>query len=287
MKEDADLDANIEDLNVSTRARNKAFQNRLDEIWSLTHTWESHLNIEKKEATETIMDMREDYQKQLNNLNSSLQNQIKRTFDKFDYEILAADGEHVKQIEDSFNMFVKEIVPENIEKHSGEVSRQLRRAYETFDIEKIKEEKRETKLVEKANRHLQLTAQRFEDENAMLNSSFYNIDDEIVQEEARSARQHLIRNEAAFKCIKLLNDTAKEEREKRTSEDIDLLDTIIDTQQLLQKTILTHFGTSTEGKEEVPSFDKLKARMARVGEMENDGEQHTDENDRKEVDSAT
>ncbi len=45
-------------------------------------------------------------------------------------------------IEKNLDYFIKETVPQTIEKQSGEVSRQLKRAYETFDIEKKKEEKR-------------------------------------------------------------------------------------------------------------------------------------------------
>jgi hypothetical protein len=37
---------------------------------------------------------------------------------------------------------------------------------------------RETKLVDKASKHIQNTAQRFDDENALMSSCFFNIEDE-------------------------------------------------------------------------------------------------------------
>jgi hypothetical protein len=52
--------------------------------------------------------------------------------------------------------------------------------------------------------------------------------------------------------------------EKRRVEDVDILDTIIETQGLLQKTILEHFGSDSQAKGfgEKPNFKKLESRMA-------------------------
>jgi len=48
----------------------------------------------------------------------------------------------VVNMEKELNIFVNEIVPANIERQSGEVSRRLKKQYEYFDIEKQKEMKR-------------------------------------------------------------------------------------------------------------------------------------------------
>lgn len=59
-----------------------------------------------------------------------------------DNEVIPSEVERLDDIDKSLDVFIKETVPAQIEKRSGEVSRQLRRAYETFDIEKQKEKKR-------------------------------------------------------------------------------------------------------------------------------------------------
>jgi hypothetical protein len=53
------------------------------------------------------------------------------------------------------------------------------------------------------------------------------------------------------------------ERKIRAVEDADLLDTVIETQQLLQQTVLMHFGASSENDNlpEPPKMDKLEQRM--------------------------
>ena len=69
-------------------------------------------------------------------------NELNSVFDKIDQEILPIESARVDTIDNNLDTFVRETVPSAIERQSGEVSRQLRRAYETFDIEKKKELKR-------------------------------------------------------------------------------------------------------------------------------------------------
>lgn len=127
---------------MGTKARNRAFQDRLDEVWHSTEGWEAKLKTEAKEAVETILNLRDDYQKHLDKLTVSLQNEINAIYDKFDLESIVKETHRIDIIEKEVDVFFKKVVPVTIEQQSGEVSRQLRRTYETFDIEKKKELKR-------------------------------------------------------------------------------------------------------------------------------------------------
>jgi hypothetical protein len=53
----------------------------------------------------------------------------------------------------------------------------------------------------------------------------------------------------------------------RAVEDADLLDTVIETQGLIQKTVIDNFGANAESGEALPEppikFDKLEERMSR------------------------
>jgi hypothetical protein len=51
----------------------------------------------------------------------------------------------------------------------------LKKEYEYFNIEQQKEAKREKKIIDNANRHMQHTAQKFTDEKALLSAAFYNL----------------------------------------------------------------------------------------------------------------
>ena len=168
----------------------------------------------------------------------------------------------VDVIEENKDYFVKETVPATIERQSGEVSRQLKKAYEAFDISKQKEMNREKKLVFKANSHIQYTAQRFEDENKIMTATFFNLEDDVIENERRSARIALHQWDKAIISVKELRDVNDKEKVMREIEDTDLLDTVIETQQLLQETILEHFGTMDETKEK--DFSKLNKRMAKI-----------------------
>lgn len=136
------LDGQISELDQGTRARNRAFQERLDEIWRSTAAFEAKLRTEAREAVETILNMKESYQSHIEKWNTDLQAEINGIFDRVDNELLPEQSARVDVIDASLDVFVKETVPAAIERQSGEVSRQLRRAYETFEIEKKKERKR-------------------------------------------------------------------------------------------------------------------------------------------------
>jgi alpha-acetolactate decarboxylase len=136
------LDGQILELDQGTKARNRAFQERLDEVWRSTAGFEAKLRTEAKEAVETILNMKENYQNHIDKWNLALQSEINGIFDKLDNELLPEQSARVDVIDSNLDVFVKDTVPAAIERQSGEVSRQLRRAYETFEIEKKKERKR-------------------------------------------------------------------------------------------------------------------------------------------------
>lgn len=97
---------------------------------------------------------------------------------------------------------------------------------------------REKKLVEKSSDHIQSTAQRFEDENALMSSSFFNLEDDIVNYEVHAARLYLLKNSTAIDRIVTLNDISTNEKATREAEDMEVLDTLIETQELLQQTVI-------------------------------------------------
>jgi hypothetical protein len=53
--------------------------------------------------------------------------------------------------------------------------------------------RREKKFILKTNEHIQTTAQKFVDEDALLASCFFNLEEDIVYNERRAARMHLRR----------------------------------------------------------------------------------------------
>jgi vacuolar-type H+-ATPase catalytic subunit A/Vma1 len=138
----------------------------------------------------------------------------------------------------------------------------------------------------RAAKHFQKTAQRFEDEDGFSSSTFFNLENDIISHERTSARMTLIRNARAIATVSDLMEISTTEAKARESEDIIVLDTVIETQHLLQETVcdchflkpyiyrsnrylflfmqvLMHFGTKAE---ETLTFDKLENRMAQIEE---------------------
>jgi len=263
------LDARQRELEQSTIERNRGFQDRLDEVWKSTMGYEGILKVEAKEAAESILDMKDKYSKVLVAFDVQLQDEIAAAFDKVDNELLPVQTKRRDVIEEGVDIFVNDTVPANIERQSGEVSRRLKKAYEAFDIEQQKERNRETKFVNNCNAYIQDTAQKFADELATMTANLYTLEDDVIENERRAARAHYRRHDVAVVDINSIRKVVRKEKKIRGVEDADLLDTVIETQQLLQKTVIEHFGASSEGSEggpmpEPPKMDKLNARMEGV-----------------------
>lgn len=264
---DDTLDRNQVVLDKGTRARNREFQERLNAVWESTKGYDGLLQIEAREAGESILDIREKYQKAIDVFNRNLQEDIRLVFDKLDNDLYPVQTERLDVVRKGVDVFVNETVPENIEKQSGEVSRSLKKAYEAFNIEQQKERNREVKFVNGCNDLIQETAQKFADEDAMMAANLYTLEEDVVENERRAARMHYRRHDLAVKEIVDVRAVIKTEKDIRGVEDADLLDTVIETQGLIQKTVIDNFGANAESGQppEPPKFDKLEERMSRRG----------------------
>ena len=274
---DLTLNQNLGELEVGTKARNRAYQERLDEVWESTKGYDAKLRVEAKEAAETILNIRDEYQRQVDSFSALLQREIAAAFDRIDNDLLPPQTARLEVVRAGVDVFVGDTVPAAIERQSGEVSRRLKKAYEAFDIEKQKEAKREAKFVNNANAYIQKTAQRFADEAALMTANLHTLYDDVIEVERRGCRMHQRRHEAAVNHIVELKAVVAKERELRRVEDVELLDCVIDTQGLLQKTVLEHFGSQAESNAAASDvkFGKLHARMAK-GEARRKGRAEAD-----------
>lgn len=272
-EEDKNLNRNLGELEEGTRARNREILRRLNEVWSQTSGWEAKMLTEEKEAEESALQIRREYERHISDFHDQFSSDVRKTFRHIDDELLPIQINRVLEQEKSLDYFVKTTVPQTIEAQSGEVSRQLKKQYETFDIEKQKGKKKENKFLQRADAHLQTTAQRFTDEDALLAACFFSLEEDIISHERRSARMHLRRSDNATRAVLELEVLLAALLEKRRREDVDVLDTIIETQSLLQKTILEHFGSDSQAKAfgEKPNFKKLESRMAASRERNSRG----------------
>jgi len=243
--EDKNLSNNIVVLDEATRNKNRIFQERLNEIWSSTSGWEARLRTEITEAEEATDHLKAEYTRHIKNFGKSIKKLINKKYDILDFEEFPQLVSHVDTIDKDMRYFVNITVPENVERQSGEVSRQLKKQHESFDIEKQKENKREKKIVLKANDHIQNSAQRLNDENALMTARFFSVEEDIIDRERRASRIHDRHFDTAADGVEHNELLLSKEKEKRRVEDEQLLDKIHETQKHLQRTIVEHFGSSS------------------------------------------
>ena len=77
----------------------------------------------------------------------------------------------------------------------------MKKAYEAFNIEQQKERNREVKFVNGCNELIQVTSQKFTDEDAMMTANLYTLEEDVIENERRAARMHYRRHDLAVKEI--------------------------------------------------------------------------------------
>lgn len=86
--------------------------------------------------------MKRQYQKELDNFDKSIHDELHAIFNHIEEELIPPQTQRVIELEMDTKIYFTVTVPEVIERQSGEVSRQLKKQYETFDIEKQKAQKK-------------------------------------------------------------------------------------------------------------------------------------------------
>ena len=71
-----------------------------------------------------------------------MQNELTAIFNHIDNDLIPPQTDRIIQLEKETKEYFGNTVPNVIEQQSGEVSRQLKKQYETFDIEKQKAQKK-------------------------------------------------------------------------------------------------------------------------------------------------
>jgi hypothetical protein len=95
--EDQNLDLNLVELDKGTKAKNRAFQDRLDDVWNGIAGWEEKLKKESCDAFETITSMRDEYEKHIEKFTLSLLDEIKSVYNKFDDDLLPMNQASIQE----------------------------------------------------------------------------------------------------------------------------------------------------------------------------------------------
>ena len=88
-----------------------------------------------------------------------------------------------------------------------------------------------------SNEHIQATAQHLADEDSLTIATFSNLLDETIEYERRSSRMNLHRYSNTVQSVSELKKELEREANSRLKSDSVLLDTIIDSQRMLQQTV--------------------------------------------------
>lgn len=96
---------------------------------------------------------------------------------------------------------------------------------------------RERKFINRANDHIQDTSQRFCDEEALLSACFSTLEEDVREHDQREVRSHDRRLLSAAIDIRQIRDKIDAECTMRSVEDNDILDSVMETQKLLQQTV--------------------------------------------------
>ena len=108
------------------------------------------------------------------------------------------------------------------------------------------------------------------------------LEDDIIETERPSIRMYEKKRNECIEHVLTMRRVLQEESTLRTNEDLDVLDTVIETQQILQQLVLLHFGSLDYETEEARQFEsrindkiqfaKLNKRMLKIKQQKEEAE---------------
>jgi len=245
-------DALLEQMSVleaSTKARNQELYKHLDAIETRGRRWEAKLRVETEERDRAHAALLAHFDGALAEAAAVEEGALMAVMEKFHGDLIPAQEERMTASETEVDHFVKVTVPTVIDRQSGIVARKLQKAHDTFDIENAKILKREQKITVRFDKHVQRSAQSFEDERATRRAKFTVLGEDIDDVERLDDRAEERHNSAAHNSIVALRTQLEDECTVREKEDNTLLDSMIYSQMKLQASVLEAFGAESEKKE--------------------------------------
>ena len=106
---------------------------------------------------------------------------------------------------------------------------------------------RERKFINRANDHLQATSQRFCDEAALTAACFATLEEDVREHDQREIRTHDRRLLTAAVDVRQIRVKIDAECALRSVEDNDILDSVMETQKLLQQTVAIYSSYIIDG----------------------------------------
>ena len=105
-KEDETLNNNLDNLELTTKARNQGLEDRLNAVWGMSNGWEARLLTEKDEAKDSIDNLKNNYMEHINIFKKDILNHLNTIFNKFDNELLPISNENIDIIEKDYRFYL-------------------------------------------------------------------------------------------------------------------------------------------------------------------------------------
>ena len=162
-QQDTDLQHNMKYLDQGTRAKNREFEIQVNYLHGMIDQIQKKLQVASRERQDASIQLEKRMKVNFEELIKEHLDRIDIEFDKVKEEVPPI-RDHIADVEKDSQHYVNVIVPDVIEKQSGQVMKKLKAAHESFDIEVAKIQTREEKIKEKYANHKANTAQTFCDE---------------------------------------------------------------------------------------------------------------------------
>ena len=246
-RQDTDLQHNMKYLDEGTRAKNREFDIQINYLHEMIDQINKKLEVASREREQASIKLEKHMKINFEELIEEHLKNVDVEFDKVN-ERIPPIVNHIADVENDSKHYVNVIVPDVIEKQSGQVMKKLKAAHESFDIEVAKIHTREEKIKQRFADHKANTAQTFCDEtNTRKAKLALMVEDIRVHEDEFNRGEegvHLDMN----KELKKTQEQIMIEESRREEEDCVVLDSMLDAQKELQRIVLQNFGVNTADK---------------------------------------
>ena len=231
-------------LRAQAIAKNRAFVRRVEALYERIERWKVRVDAETKARESEDAQIRVALSTHLASLEDSFVDRLEREHRKI--EDVEVPGVHRKYDEwyADFREFVDVTVPECIEQQQGALTRHLKKARESFEIDVTKLLQREQRIRENFATHVK-DAMRMKEQETKTRSRAQMLLEEVINERTRLWD----RCEEDFYApymdqITEMKAAMQEEVIQREEQDMVVLETMKESMDRLQQVVLENFGAA-------------------------------------------
>lgn len=230
-------------LREQTVAKNKEFVRQIDALHTRRKKLHERIAKEVEERKVQLDGIKAATEGLLKDLKAEFSVSVERTMEDLQREYLDKTSVRLDEDVEIEQEFYLKTVPETNERQTGELIRQMLRSRESFDIDNTNLRAREAVMIDRFQKHVDATDDRFEAEATDRYNTSTALREALAMWVSTSERDEAISQTSSITSLRSVKDMLGSEGDKRETADGVVLEKLQDAMQNAQSIIIENFGS--------------------------------------------